>query len=169
MITFILIILVASVIGVQMGIFSVLKQKNISNLRSVIYSFGIYIMPFLIIIAHIHLYKNRYLLIQNLGRKRNMSQEELIRFGETLNSFQFLIGSIWIGLKDIFTLKDNLIVLVQMAKIYDKKYSSKNTKTLLERIGIIGVLKKIIALMRDALVSHATNQVFISKHKAKHS
>jgi hypothetical protein len=160
---FILIILSAALVGVQLGVYSVLKHKGITAGRAILYSFGIYAMPFLILQAHIYIYRKRYLLIQTLGKKQKMNAEQLASLGETLNSYTFLVLSVWSAIKDIFTLADNIIVFVEIMERHDKK---RNTKSLLERFGIFGLFSKSASVVRNGFVNHASDQLYLSKYVA---
>lgn len=159
MIKFIALITIASLIGVQFGLYVILRQKNISPRRSFLFTFGIYPLPYLIVGAHVELYKKRHLLMQSMLEKGKINKVEFESDIDVLDSKRFLLYFIYMTIKDVLTPKDNIMLLIGVAEIYTKKYKYKQTN-LMERIGAIGIVKKATGLIRGDLVSHASKQIF---------
>lgn len=167
MLSFFLIIGLASIVGVIFGIVSVLKSKKIPLGRAVIYSFLLFTMPLLIISAHIQLYKERHDLFEKYLKAKKVSDINLPKLRKTLdsNAFKFLIFAVL--LKDIVTPKDNIILLVKFAVEYDKKYvlkKSYNNQNVFEKVGLLGVLKKALLIISNSLKTQASEEMMLKRY-----
>lgn len=164
MLSFLILISLATIIGVQLGIIIILKQKGLPSRRSILFSFSIYLLPFLIITAHVELYKKRHLLFQTVEKKKDLDRKEVERITRQLDSKRFLFISIFMAMKDLFTPKDNLLLTMDIAQIYEEKFAKRKHKAVFVQHGVIGIIKKATSNLKGDLVNHASKQ-----YKLKHS
>lgn len=167
MVQFILLISFAAVIGIQVGIYLSLKQRKIPLTRSLLFSFCIYILPIMIIAAHLELYRKRHLIMQSIARDKKMKKSQTERIIKELDTKKFIVLSIIMAINDLFTPKDNLILLLDIAEIYNKKVRTHMHKSILQRFGALGIVKKATQIIRGDLVTHASNQIFINEFEVK--
>lgn len=162
---FILILAVAAIFGVQLGIYGVLRTNGIPGKRAFLYSIILYILPFILIKSHVRLYKERHMLFEKAKIELKLDEKRYNFIKENLDGKLFFVIVIVEAIKDIFTPKDNIIVLTEFAVEYDKKFSSVkllDSKTLFQKVGIYGVLIKSINLITDSMKDHAKEETFTS-------
>lgn len=163
MIAFIIIISVSSLIGIQAGVYLLLKEKSITSGYAFLFSFIIYLIPILIITAHIDLYKNRHTAIKDLSKRLDFNQQKLDGILKIIDTKRFLVFSIIMMIKDLVTPKDNLILIIGVAEIYNNKITSKTRNDIRRRRGTVGVIKKVTEILMGNFVTHATEQFNLKK------
>lgn len=165
MANFLFIILMGSLIGLQLGIVFLIHNKGIPLLRSIVYSFSLYTLPFLMLMAHIDFYKTRHKIFREYkGKNKNIDYENI---KEVLDSKKFLFVFMVSMLRDFITPKDNLIILLKLTEIYEEKYYKKKHHKLMRKEGLVGVLRKALRHLKYNLMDHAA-QMFSSGYKARH-
>lgn len=161
MIKFLLILLIASLVGIQMGMYTVFIKNEIPRTRALIHSFSIYLMPILLIMAHITLYSERHAALEL--RKKELTQEQYKNLKRIIDSKKFLVMSLLMALKDLFTPKDNFILLIRVTIIYDKHFTKRKRTKLIEREGIFGLIKKGASFIIRDLQNQASRQFILNK------
>lgn len=169
MFEFIIYILLASLVGIQFGLYLLLRQNKIPIGQSLLFSFAIFVIPIIITVAHIEIFKKRHLLVQVLAKKKKLNTKEIEAFSSLLDTKKFMVFSFLLAIKDLVTPKDNIILIVTIAELYNKKYAKQHNKqSLLERIGLIGLLKMATGVVRKYFVSHASDQMYLNDFRVKH-
>jgi hypothetical protein len=167
MLGFIIIIGIAAVVGVQMGVFVVLRDKGIGISRAVFYSFLIYFIPLILAIVYYDLYKERHSLLEEARKELNLNGKQYAYLKKRLDSVRFKFMVIKEGIVDMLTPKDNILVLTRFAVEYDRKYVTKRVvgkKSMFEKIGVIGVFKKAFSSVSDSMKDHAKNETIIKRY-----
>ncbi|MCF3942231.1 hypothetical protein [Oceanobacillus alkalisoli] len=166
MVGFIAIIIIAGLIGVQFGIYYVFRQKDISGLRSLMYSFFLYILPVIILLAHIEMYKSRHELV-DYCKKQKINKSDLMSLEKIINTKRFVIFSFLFAVKDVITPKDNILLFIEIAKTHDSKLSFK-TKQLFRTRGILGIVWQSLKALVEKFTNYAFDQYRTSRFKIKH-
>src|SRR5699024_12292160 len=91
MMKFIFIITMASIIGVQIGLFLLLKQRGLLNSQAFLLSFSMYLIPVLVIMAHRDLYKNRHEYIEKHLEKKEYAEKKKNEIMAILDKKRFLL------------------------------------------------------------------------------
>jgi hypothetical protein len=167
MIGFILVISIAALIGLQLGIYSVLKMKGISSGRSLLYTFFLYLIPVVLIVSHVNLYKDRYSLLKEAKNTLKLTDKQYRHLMTLLDRKRFAIVTTIGAIVDIFKIKDNLKILIDFVLEYDKKVLVKNTvgKTdLIQQVGLIGVIAKILKLVSIEMRDQAMEETLVKRY-----
>lgn len=168
MLKFTLILVAAAIIGIQLGIYAVLTQRGISKIRSFLYSFMIYLMPLVIIISHIQLYKDRHELLIENKLELGLSAERLKSLKDILDSRIYITVSIVDAIKDIVTPKDNLQTLLEAIIKYEKKpVTIKVRIKTFEKIGFWGLSVKTFRFVTESMKIHAWENYIEDKIEKK--
>ncbi|WP_286231295.1 hypothetical protein [Neobacillus mesonae] len=155
MIAFIFVVCVSLLMGIQIGIYSVLKMKSVTAGRSFIYSFMIYILPFCALIANIKLVSELDTLIKDSKRKFNLSDKEYQSLKKNIRKSNF------ISFTSIFSLKYNLKILIETILEIDKKVllNKEVGKKSFQQDGVFGILAAISSLFSKEMKDHAQYEV----------
>ena len=113
--------------------------------------------------AHSDLYKQRHTLLKSLVSRKQLNQEKQVKFVKMLDTKRFLFYSFLMMIKDLLTPKDNLILVVKIAEIYNDNRSNIKKRTMQRRDGTVGIVKKVTGVLRGKFVIHASEQFLESR------
>lgn len=167
MLSFLIVISIASIVGMQMGVVAVLKNKGIASNRAISYSFILYLMPFILFLAHYKLYRERYSLLEKSKKDLKLSEKQYAYLKKQINSRYFKFIVIGGGILDILTPKDNILILVKFAVEYDRKMVRKHIiskESLIDKIGMIGIFKKTFNSISDLMKDHAEYETILKRY-----
>jgi uncharacterized membrane protein YhaH (DUF805 family) len=169
MYSFIIVLCFASLIGLQLGIYAILKEKGLTTNRSIFYTLIFFLMPLILVKAHISLYKERHILFQDIRSKIKLTDEQSFHVKSRLDSKTYFIVSLVSAISDIFTIKDNIKVLIEFAVQNDKKTLTKkplSNKSLYEHAGLMGVTTKVFNLVSNEMKDHAKEAKLFKRYAA---
>lgn len=166
MMKFLLIITVASIIGVQIGLFLLLKQRGLPNSHALLLSFSMYLIPFLVIMAHNDLYRNRHEYVKKYLKKKEYPEKRKVELMSMLNKKRFLLMTLLAMMKDLLTPKDNLLLIVYIADAYNNTKTMKRRNRIKKQSGSVGIIKKATKVLIGSFVSHASDQLLKSKQQS---
>jgi len=166
MMKFIFIITMASIIGVQIGLFLLLKQRGLLNSQAFLLSFSMYLIPVLVIMAHRDLYKNRHEYIEKHLEKKEYAEKKKNEIMAILDKKRFLLIVLLAMVKDLLTPKDNLLIIVYIADAYNSTKTMKRRNRIKKRSGSVGIIKKATKVLVGGFVSHASDQLLKSKQQS---
>lgn len=163
---FLLIITVASIIGVQIGLFLLLKQRSLPNIHAFLLSFSIYLIPILVVMAHYDLYRNRHEYVKSYLEKKRYAEKRKEDFMAMLDKKRFLLIVLFSMVKDLLTPKDNLLLIVYIADAYNNKKTMNRRNRIKKQSGSVGIMKKATKVLIGNFVSHASEQLLKSKQQS---
>ncbi|MEK3974729.1 hypothetical protein [Psychrobacillus sp. FSL K6-1267] len=166
MINFLFFILFFTVLGIQIGIILVLREKKVPLLRALLHSTVIYFLPFIMVAAHFEMYKERYILLSELLEENSISLENYKIMQKKMGSGSFLILVVAWAIKDLLTPKDNILFMLECAEEYEKKYL-RTPKKVRERvqndIGFVGLASVVLHNVLEVMKEHAGNSLMQKK------
>lgn len=109
------------------------------------------------------LYRERHEIFRSFARKKQLDKGQLEKFIKVLDTKRFLLASIFMAIKDLVTPKDNFILIVKIAEAYNSRLTDVKQRSLTKKIGTIGIAKKATDIMKGNFVTHASEQVFLSR------
>ncbi|MEX3621876.1 hypothetical protein [Viridibacillus arvi] len=149
-------------VGVQVGAFISLRESNVNVGRALSYSFVIYVLPLIIILAHLKMYKNRMEIVEEILEKKSITKEQKIMVRNEISSKKFLtIAFIWL-IKDMLTPKDNIQIALEIAIKNEQRIKMKSTKDLIkikETMGLVGIAIEFIVTIWNGMLIHAGNGI----------
>ncbi|MGX2959490.1 hypothetical protein JNUCC23_09505 [Peribacillus sp. JNUCC 23] len=158
--TFMLIITLAGIVGIQMGIYAVLEQKRIDKSKAFYYSFSVYLMPLVMVITHIKLFRERHILFAELTKKTKIPADMIAEFNMLLDTKSYIVISLIGAIKDILTPRDNISVLLEAIVILNKKNTPVKTQRIISKEGSVGFAKLSVNYVSEKMKYHALEGAF---------
>lgn len=160
MLGFLIVLACSTLIGLQVGLYSVLRQKNINKFPAFSYSFLFYFLPILVISSHVILYKHRFKLLDQYKKSVKLEEDRYNRLKKTFDSKFYIIISIVHGIIDMVTLKDNIIVLVESIEKSYQRRTKKAKATIMRKSGLVGLFVQIIKSLFISMKDHTQEETF---------
>ncbi len=145
-------------IGMQLGVFFTLRENDLTKGKAFIHSLVIYILPMLIIVAHIFVWVRRKELIEALLKEKNVEKERAEEFKNKMTSFKCLVYVLKSLIAELIIPFENIKTTIDVAINYERKLSREGEKArtkVKESIGLIGILKQFLKSVSNTFVHHA--------------